>query len=310
MTHATPSPHPAATKRSTAACWVEAMRLRTLPVSVAGVLAATALAIINNTFRWLPAIICLVFAILAQIASNFANEYFDFRDGLDSKGRIGPRRGVTEGDITPAAMRNAALATLGGAALIGCTLIWWGGWWLVLAGVAIVLGALAYSAGPYPLSRHGLGEVAVILFFGIAPVTLTYWVQAGSCPSEVWLTSVAIGLLGANVLIVNNYRDREEDAAVGKTTLAVKFGPKFASALYLVNGILAVCLTVPVWRTIPAGWCEIVPAIFTAMIFFLWRQLRTLRGSALNPLLGRTAIAMLLYTITLLIAAILSKPMP
>ena len=173
------------------------MRLRTLPVSVAGVVTAVALAVLNHTFRWPQPAICLLFAILAQIASNFANEYFDYRDGLDRKGRIGPRRGVTEGDITPRAMRNAALGTLALAALVGCSLIHWGGWWLIAAGAAIILGALAYSAGPYPLSRHGWGEIAVVAFFGIAPVTLTYRLQAGDCPPEVWLTAVSIGLMGA-----------------------------------------------------------------------------------------------------------------
>lgn len=301
MTHATHKPHHAATKRSTAACWVEAMRLRTLPVSVSGVLTATALAILNGSFRWLPAAICFLFAVLAQIASNFANEYFDFRDGLDRKGRTGPRRGVTEGDISPKAMRNAALATLGAAALIGCSLIFWGGWWLILAGTAIVLGALAYSAGPYPLSRHGLGEVAVIIFFGIAPVTLTYWLQAADCPTEVWLSALSTGLMGANVLIVNNYRDREEDAAVGKTTIAVKFGPRFATGLYLANGIAAVALTMPVWRQI--HYASGIPAMYLYLTIFLWSRLRKFHGKQLNPLLGQTALAMLAYSLLFIIAA-------
>jgi len=107
-------------------CWIEAMRLRTLPVSVAGVFTATGLALLDGGFKWLPAAICLVFAVLAQIASNFANEYFDYRDGLDRKGRVGPRRGVTEGDISPQAMLRAAIGTLFVAALLrpGCLLYW------------------------------------------------------------------------------------------------------------------------------------------------------------------------------------------
>ncbi len=119
------------------------------------VLSAIALAIINHTFQWLPATICFTFAVLAQIASNFANEYFDYRDGLDSKGRVGPRRGVAEGDITPRAMLNATLIITpchGSLGRTGPRLL--GGWRLVAAGVVIVCGALAYSAGPYPLSRH------------------------------------------------------------------------------------------------------------------------------------------------------------
>lgn len=261
---------------SKTSCWIEAVRLRTLPVSLAGVVTGASLAIFNHTFRWAPVVICLLFATLAQVASNFANEYFDYRDGLDRKGRAGPRRGVTEGDIKPAAMRNAALGTLAAAAIIGCSLIYWGGWWLIAAGIAIILGALAYSAGPYPLSRHALGEVAVVVFFGIAPVTLTYYLQAGDCPIEVWLASIAVGLLGANVLIVNNYRDADDDRAVGKITLAVKFGRTFTGWLYLANCIAAVILMLPIWKGIHlVGFY-----VWLACAFAAWRKLRNSDGSA------------------------------
>ena len=113
--------------------WIEAMRLRTLPVSVAGVITAIGFNILNGTFVAAPAILCLVFAVLAQIASNFGNEYYDYRDGLDRVGRDGPRRGVTEGDISPRAMLMATYVTLGVACCIGLSLVWWGGWWLIAA---------------------------------------------------------------------------------------------------------------------------------------------------------------------------------
>lgn len=292
----------AAQGRSKAACWIEAMRLRTLPVSLSGIIAATALAIHFNTFRPLPVVICFIFATLAQIASNFANEYFDFRDGLDKKGRVGPRRGVTEGDITPRDMLRATFITLALAAATGCTLIVWGGWWLIAAGVAIILGALAYSAGPWPLSRHGLGEVAVVIFFGVAPVTLTYWLQAGNCPWQVWLTSVAIGLIGSNVLIVNNYRDREADAAVGKHTLAVIFGARFASTLYLVNAIVAVALMAPVWGAVND---IAIPVIYILANIRCWKELRTVPKNELTGLLAKTSVLMLAYTVLFLISATL-----
>lgn len=273
------------------------MRLRTLPVSVAGVLTAVGMAMAAGKFRWLTAVICLLFAVLAQIASNFGNEYFDFRDGLDKKGRVGPRRGVTEGDITPRGMLFATIATLAVASLLGLTLIIWGGWWLVAAGVAIVLGALAYSAGPYPLSRHGWGEVAVVLFFGVAPVTLTYYLQTGGCTWQVWLASIAMGLLGANVLVVNNYRDMEEDRAVGKKTLAVRFGERFATGLYITDGIIA-------WPLLNVAWHDydwpsdlsIFVVLGTAM---LYNQLKRTTGRALNPYLGKTS--MLMFATSLII---------
>lgn len=280
-------------------CWIEAMRLRTLPVSVAGVFTATGLALLDGGFKWLPAAICLVFAVLAQIASNFANEYFDYRDGLDRKGRVGPRRGVTEGDISPQAMLRAAICTLFVAALLGLGLIYWGGWWLIAAGVLIVLGALAYSTGPYPLSRHGWGEAAVVFFFGIAPVTLTYYVQTGTCTTQVWMAAVAMGLLGANVLIVNNYRDIDDDRAVGKSTLAVRFGAKFVRGLYLSDGIASWALLWLLWNKLPWGT---IPGIFQLFsVITLWKQLGTLEGRALTGLLARTAMLMLLLSAAILL---------
>ena len=208
--------------------WIEAMRLRTLPVSISGVLAGIACAMMGIDFSLVPALLCLLFAILAQIASNFANEYYDFRKGVDRKGREGFRRGVTEGDITPAAMKYATFSTLAAAAVVGCLMLFYGSWWLVPIGLCIGLFALAYSAGPYPLSHHGLGDVAVVIFFGIVPVTLTCYLQQGGW-RELWLSlpiSVAVGLLAANVLIVNNCRDEEDDRAVGKRTTVVIFGRK------------------------------------------------------------------------------------
>lgn len=294
------------TRRSAAACWIESMRLRTLPVSAAGVVMAAALGVAHGQVKWLPWTLCLIFALLAQIASNFANEYFDFRDGLDRKGRVGPRRGVTEGDISPRAMLTATILTLGIAAAIGCTLIYWGGWWLLAAGIVIVLGALAYSAGPYPLSRHALGEVAVILFFGIVPVTLTYYVISGPATPAVWFTAISTGLLGANILIVNNYRDIADDKAVGKTTLATIIGPKATLLLYLIDGVAAVGLMMPQWRQMPAGW-QSVPELTVTIIVLLWLRIRKAKGGELNPMLGATAMVMLLYALAFLAANIFTN---
>lgn len=222
------------------------MRLRTLPVSAAGVLAGCAVALSYDSFEWLPALICLIFALAAQIVSNFANEYFDFKNGLDRKGRQGFRRGVTEGDIKPENMKRAMIALMGADCLLGLTLVYWGGLWLIAVGLLIVIAAFAYSAGPWPLSHHGLGDEAVVVFYGIVPVTLTAYVQCGDwiggsmagVLGEMWkmalIVSLGIGLLGANVLTVNNIRDVRDDARVGKRTKAVIFGPKAMKASYIV----------------------------------------------------------------------------
>ena len=243
------------TKRpSSVKAWIEAMRLRTLPVSLAGVVAALGYALMFNTPDWGIFVLCLLFALLAQISSNFANEYFDYKDGLDRVGRDGPRRGVTEGDITPRAMRNAAFGTLAAACFIGLTFVIRGGWPMLVYGVLIALGAMAYSAGPFPLSRHCLGEVAVIAFFGLAPVMLTFYLMAGYVDTYVVAGSIAIGLMGANVLLVNNIRDINDDRSVGKHTLVTVIGRRAGSFLYLANGWIAVWLTGSAWMYLGGCW--------------------------------------------------------
>ncbi len=282
--------------------WIEAMRLRTLPVSAAGVIAAAGCAAHYGSFKPLPWTICLIFAVMAQIVSNFANEYFDFRNGLDRKGRDGFRRGVTEGDITPAAMRNATFGLLAATCAVGCSLIFWGGWWLVFVGIAIALFAIAYSAGPYPLSHHGLGDIAVVIFFGIVPVIMTTYIQTGSWEMiPVTLpVSVAVGLMGANVLIVNNYRDMDEDKAVGKKTTVVIFGRKKMATEYLLNGFIALALIeYATIATLPVLW-QIGMLVYINIHYLLWTQLRNGSGKQLNPLLGKTAMLMLFVSAWLL----------
>ena len=288
--------------------WIEAMRLRTLPVSISGVLAGCGCAIWQGKFSFVPALLCLLFAMTAQIASNFGNEYYDFKNGIDRKGREGFRRGVTEGDITPLAMKRATFTMLGIAASIGFILLLYGTIWLILAGCAILLFALAYSTGPYPLSHHGLGDITVVIFFGIVPVTLTCYLQAGEWNGlpELLSTSVATGLLAANVLIVNNYRDLEDDKAVGKKTTVVLFGRIIMGKVYLFSGILAMAIMYPLWIQLPA-WALAVPAIYLGLHYTTWRKIMSSEGAALNTLLGRSAINLLLFTMLLLAVFLISS---
>lgn len=287
--------------------WIEAMRLRTLPVSIAGVLIGTALALWQGSFSMIPASLCLMFAVSAQIASNFANEYYDYRNGMDRKGREGFRRGVTEGDITPQAMKSATFIMLSFAALTGCCMLFIGGWWLLPVGICILLAALAYSTGPYPLSHHGLGDITVVVFFGIVPVTLTYWLQTGEWTgmNVVLPSSVAVGLLAANVLIVNNYRDMDDDRAVGKRTTAVIFGRKVMGYAYLLSGILSMALMIPLWQELPV-WSMPVPLIYLLLHIKTWLKLMRNTGAALNPVLGLTARNLLLFSIMLTLIIVVS----
>lgn len=283
--------------------WIEAMRLRTLPVSAAGVLAGCGCALWQGRFSAAPAVLCLLFALSAQIASNFGNEYYDYKNGMDRKGRSGFRRGVTEGDISPRAMKYATFAMLALAALLGCSLLLFGSLWLIPVGIAILLFALAYSTGPYPLSHHGLGDVTVVIFFGVVPVTFTCYLLSGGWDELPVLlsTSVAIGMLAANVLIVNNYRDMEDDKAVGKNTTVVLFGRKAMSYVYLLSGVVAMAVMSPLWMRLSL-WTLAVPAIYLVLHFITWKKVVSSSGAALNPLLGRTAMNLLLFTLLLLVA--------
>lgn len=280
--------------------WIEAMRLRTLPVSVAGVIMGWGCAAATGVFRWWPAIACMLIAVLAQIASNFGNEYFDYRNGLDKKGREGFRRGVTEGDISPRAMLYATVATLIAACGVGIAMMLsLQCYWLLIPGIAIAIFAIAYSAGPYPLSHHGLGDIAVVIFFGLVPVSLTCYVTSGTI-GNLWVTlgsAAAVGLLASNVLIVNNYRDVGDDRAVGKRTTVVMFGRKAMSGVYLASGILAMALTWRVWAEGYHAGAVSIPLLYLCIHVSLWRALRRRTGAALNPLLGMTACNLLLFSV-------------
>ena len=286
--------------------WIEAMRLRTLPVSLAGVLCGTACALLQGSFNAVVTLLCVLFAALAQIASNFGNEYYDYKNGIDRKGREGFRRGVTEGEISPLAMKRATYATLALAAAIGCVMLFFGPWWLMLVGATIALFALGYSAGPYPLSHHGLGDVAVVIFFGIVPVTFTCYLQTGTFDHRTLLTSLAVGLLAANVLIVNNYRDMEDDKAVNKNTTVVIFGRKVMCWCYMLAGVAAMAAMTPVWIELRL-WSLPIVLVYIVLHLKNWQYLKKAQGAALNPLLGKTAVTLLVFSLMLIVATIVAN---
>ena len=258
----------------------------------------------QGSFNAVTALLCVLFAALAQVASNFGNEYYDYRNGIDKKGREGFRRGVTEGEISPRAMKRATYATLSAAAVVGSLMLFYGPWWLVLVGITIMLFALGYSAGPYPLSHHGMGDVAVIIFFGIVPVTFTCYLQTGSF-NNLYITlptSLAVGLLAANVLVVNNYRDMDDDKAVNKRTTVVIFGRRVMSWCYLLWGIVAMAIMHPLWTELHL-WALPITVLYLILHTRNWLYLRRSTGAALNPLLGKTAMTLLIFSLMFLIAA-------
>ena len=290
--------------------WLEAIRLRTLPVSVSGVLIAVGLAKFNGAFRLVPSLLCVAFAVLAQIVSNLANEYFDFKAGTDKKGRVGPRRGVTEGDFSPATLKRAMVGTLIATCAVGLSMLAvvdpGEGYanWLLLVGVGVMVAvmAFAYSAGPYPLSYHALGEVAVMAFYGLVPVIFSYYVVAGDFHPYAVIAGIAIGLMGVNVLLVNNYRDVDDDREAGKRTSVVVAGRTLAAFAYLLNGLLALSVLGVLWLRLWmewGWWTMLPPTIYMVLHLTSWHRLKQRTGAALNPILGATACNMLIFTLLL-----------
>ena len=232
---------------SSANIWFEAMRPKTLPAAVVPVMLASSLVYADGAFDWRAAAICLAFALLIQIGTNFANDYLDGIKGTDTEARLGPRRAVAVGLIAPRTMRRATILVLAAGFCVGLGLIPFGGWWLLLIGVASVACAWLYTGGPYPLAYNGLGDVFVVLFFGFVAVGCTYFVQTGTTSPEVVLLGLGCGLLVNNILVVNNYRDLDEDRAARKRTLVVLFGRRFAQIQYYVSALLAGAVVLGFW---------------------------------------------------------------
>lgn len=285
-------------KKSLFKSWVEAARPKTLPASLSPVLLACVLAWCDGVFRIIPAILCFGVALLAQIASNFANDYFDFKKGADREDRLGPERAVAQGWITPKAMLKATFLTLGLSCLCGCLLLFFAGWELIPVGIAIALCVLAYSAGPFPLAYNGLGDVCVVLFYGVIPVCFTYYVQAGTFSLLSFLLSLSVGLLSTNILIVNNYRDYVQDKAARKRTTIVLFGRGFGRIFYLLNGLVALLLAMPLLFTAPS-WVLFLFGGFFVLFYTTWRELYDREGRQLNQTLGHTARNVFFFTLLL-----------
>ena len=229
--------------------WFEATRPKTLPAALCPVMVGSSMAYHDGLFNWIPSLICLSFALLIQIGTNFANDYLDGVKGTDTEARIGPLRAVASGSVQPLAMRRAALIVLALAFILGLSLIFYGGWWMLLVGASSVICAWLYTGGPYPLAYNGLGDLFVILFFGLIAVACTYFVQALQITLDAFLLGLASGLVINNILVVNNYRDLEEDILASKRTLVVMMGRRFAQLQYLGSTVIAATiLLVLAWK--------------------------------------------------------------
>ena len=221
--------------------WVEGARPRTLPAALCPVLVGSGVAAAVEDFRPVRALLALVVALALQVGVNYANDYSDGIRGTDEV-RVGPLRLVGSGTATPGAVKAAALAAFGVAAVAGLVLAALTTWWLVAVGAAAIAAAWGYTGGARPYGYFGLGEVFVFVFFGLVAVVGTTYVQTGTLPLLAFAGGVASGALACAVLVTNNLRDIPTDAAVGKRTLAVRLGDRRTRTLYV--GLLVVAFLV------------------------------------------------------------------
>ena len=268
--------------------WLLAARVRTLPASIAPVLVGTALAAREGNFLWLPFLATLAVAVLLQVGANYSNDVFDFLKGAD-KARQGPQRVTQSGLVSPRAMLIGTGVVFVLAALIGLYLVSVGGWVILAIGVFAILSALAYTAGPFPLAYHGLGDLFAFLFFGIIAVNGTYFIQAHHFTGLALIASVPTALLVMNIITINNLRDIDTDKAVNKNTLAVRIGDRATRIQYTLSTVLA--FLIPLALALAIGdWLLSIPVLVAPVAYALTREMwRTPRSPALNPILGKTA---------------------
>jgi 1,4-dihydroxy-2-naphthoate octaprenyltransferase len=290
--------------------WRLAIRLRTLPAAAAGVITGSALAWYDGYFRLDAALVCLLTALLLQIGSNLANDVFDFERGTDTAERAGPIRVTQAGLLTPSQVKMGMLVVFGLAALCGLYLAWLGGWPIILLGIAAIVSAIAYTGGPFPLGYYGMGDLFVFIFFGLASVAGTYYVQAGFVSTAAWWMAIPPGLIITAILVVNNLRDLENDRKAGKHTLAVILGERGTKTEYLICMAVAY-LVIPFaagvgvvpWLSL-LTWASLPLAIRTARVVF------TQKGRPLNAALAGTGQVALFFSILFWIGLFLTEKLP
>jgi 1,4-dihydroxy-2-naphthoate octaprenyltransferase len=278
--------------------WLLAVRPRTLAVAVGPVAVGTAVASTSDRANLVAALAALVGALLLQIACNFANDVYDSEKGADNDDRLGPPRAVQLGLLSPAALRCGMWVTFGLAGLVGLYLAFIAGWPVIAIGLVSMLAAFAYTGGPYPLGYHGLGDLAVFVFFGVVAVVGTEYVQSLRFSSAALGASVPVGMLATAVLVVNNLRDVDTDRAASKRTLAVRVGERGARIEYglLVAGAYLVPLGI--WLAdVRSAWV-LLPWLSAPLAVRLLRTIRSgAAGAALNPVLAATAQLGLVFSL-------------
>lgn len=285
--------------------WILAIRPKTLTAASIPVMIGCALAYVYSYFQFTPALLCFLFAFLMQIDANFINDLYDFLKGTDREDRLGPKRACAQGWITTKAMKVGIILTTLASGIVGLSLLYYGGIEMIPVGIACILFAFLYTAGPYPLAYHGWGDALVLIFFGIVPVGCTFYVMAHEWNTAVTLASIACGLVIDTLLMVNNFRDREQDTLSGKRTLVVRLGARAGLILYFLLGMVA-CWCCVYFIMIGKIYAALLPQIYLIPhILTTQRMAKINRGKQLNSILGETSRNMLLFGMLLTLGLVL-----
>ena len=289
--------------------WLLAARPKTLTGAAVPVMIGLALAYVDarqyveGTFSWAAAGLCLLFAFIMQIDANFINDFFDFVNGADDKDtRLGPQRACAQGWVKLDSMKKAIALTTCLACATGLPLVFYGGLEMVIVGMVCVVFCFLYTTH---LSYLGLGDVLVLVFFGIVPVCITYYIQLHTFTWQVFIASVACGLVIDALLLVNNFRDRDNDRSVGKITLVVRVGERASLWMYLGTGVVA-CLLGGIFWMNGHVLAFVLPLLFLVLHLFTYLKIKRIhQGRMLNTCLGETARNIFVYGLTVAIGLLL-----
>jgi 1,4-dihydroxy-2-naphthoate octaprenyltransferase len=286
--------------------WITASRPKTLWAAFSPVIIGTAMAYGEGKVHWLSAVLAAVGAILIQIGTNFSNDYYDYFRGADKKERLGPLRVTQAGLVKPETMKRATILVFSLAFASGIYLIYRGGWPVLIIGLLSILFGILYTAGPYPLGYNGLGDIFVLIFFGLVAVGGTYYVQALEINSLVLLAGLSPGLFSTAILTVNNLRDIASDKQAGKKTLAVRFGEDFARLEYLFSVLIACLIPIILFFITDSHLYALAASlVFLAAIPPIRIIYEQKPGKIFNQVLATTGRLLLLYSLLFSIGWIL-----
>jgi 1,4-dihydroxy-2-naphthoate polyprenyltransferase len=286
--------------------WLESTKPKVFAASMMPVALGSVVAYADGVMHGPSVPLILICAMLIQLVSNWVNDIYDYKRGADERGRVGPRRVLVEGFITPKQLIRASWTAAIVCFLVGLPLILRSGWPTLFMGMSCLIAAWWYTGGRYNLAYHGLGDVAAFLFFGVVAVTGTYYVHATAWSMDAFIISISAGLITANILAVNNIRDIATDALVGKRTLAVRLGARPSKILYILLTITAIvtpCITLAPSRGIWM-WLPLVSAPYAILLCtMVWKR----QGADLNPALAGTGLLHVFYTLLTVMAFVFSS---